>query len=93
MQTKLEYRCRYRQYKVKVASKPDAPTIVVHADAASTSVELVNVIMLDEQSMNENSHVLAYEWNEIIPLDQRLMTLVPHVRPGLLSSAAPHCDG
>ena len=93
VQTKLEYRCRYRQYKVKVASKPDAPTIVVHADAASTSVELVNVIMLDEQSMNENSHVLAYEWNEIIPLDQRLMTLVPHVRPGLLSSAAPHCDG
>ena len=92
-QTKLEYRCRYRQYKVKVASKPDAPTIVVHADAASTSVELVNVIMLDEQSMNENSHVLAYEWNEIIPSDQRLMTLVPHVRPGLLSSAVAARDG
>ena len=79
-QTKLEYRCRYRMFKIKINAAPTAPASPVHADPAVAVGDLVSILTMSERDLEQSTYGLAYEWHEAIAPDVKLHQLVPHVR-------------
>lgn len=75
-QTKLEFRMRFRQYKIRIGR---GKTVLVHVDVLSTVSDVITSLGMSEQSLEELTYSLTFEWNEPIPPSMRMDTLLPNI--------------